>query len=484
MENRLVNVSERAYPGWALGIASLAIFLSSVSAAIIPLALKPLLAELHGGGPALVWLSIAYLVPYVSVLPVSGKLADTWGQRPVLLWGLAIFSLSSALAGVAWDVPSLIVFRTLQGVGGAVLMISLAFVVAAFADSPRQGFALGLWRAMLLGGTVGGPVIGGVLTATLGWRSAFWATAPVALLGFALAWTVLREPRALPQDKTFDWVGGVATVAGLSALIVVMNLTGLQMGATPTARPSSSSAAVTPQSVATWILYLVVIVSALALWRSLSRHARPILNADLLGIPRFVLANVGTLIICVGMFSAMFFVPLFLQFQQHLDPLRAAAAVLPISVAAVTFGLLGGWLADRLGATIPSVAGFALLAIGFGMLAQLQPTTPYAYTFVALVLSGIGMSLPLAPTAVAAVSPPVPQENQGEAAAIFNLSHNLGRPLALATFGVGLNVSSAATFDTIFWLSAATAMAGAVSALGLGGLPERGRPLEAAHGHE
>ncbi len=117
------------------------------------------------------------------------------------------------------------------------------------------------------------------------------------------------------------------------------------------------------------------------------------------------------------------------------------------------------------------------------MLAQLQSATPYAYTFIALVLAGIGMSLPLAPTAVAAVSPPVPQENQGEAAGIFNLAHNLGRPLALATFGVVLDVSSAGSFDSIFWLSAATAAAGALSALGLGGIPERGRRLEAVHGH-
>ncbi len=478
------RISEAAYPWWALGIGALAIFISSVSAAIVPLALKPLLADLHGGGPALVWVSIAYLVPYVAVLPVSGKAADTWGHRPVLLSGLAIFTVFSLLPGVAWNLPSVIVFRTLQGVGGAVLMISLAFVAKAFAGASRYGFALGIWRAFLLAGTVGGPVIGGVLTATLGWRSVFWATAPLGLLGFVVAWAILRQPERLPEDRRFDWLGAIATVAGLSALLVVMNLSGLQMGASPSARASTGgTSAISPVAVLTWVLYVVVIVSALGLWRSLVRHPRPILNADLLGIPRFVLANVGTLIICVGMFSAMFFVPLFLQYQQHLDPLRAAAATLPISVTALIFGLLGGWLADRLGPAIPSVVGFALLAIGFTMLAQLQSTTPYAYTFIALVLAGVGMSLPLAPTAVAAVSPPVPQENQGEAAGIFNLAHNLGRPLALATFGVVLDVSTAGSFDTIFWLSAATAVAGAVSALGLGGLPERGRPLQAVHGH-
>ncbi len=479
------RVSPAAYAWWALGIGSLAIFISSVSAAIIPVALQPLLAELHGGGPALVWVSMAYLVPYVAVLPVSGKAADTWGQRPVLLWGLAIFTVFSLLAGLAWDLPSLIVFRTLQGVGGAMLMISLAFVASAFAGSPRYSFALGIWRALLLAGTVGGPVVGGVLTATISWRSVFWITAPLGLLGLALAWAILRQPQQLPEDRRFDWLGAVATVVGLTALLVVMNLSGLQMGASPSVRVSrvGASVAISPQAVLGWILYLAVIVSALALWHSLLHHPRPILNADLLGIPRFVLANVGTLVICMGMFSAMFFVPLFLQFQQHLDPLQAAAATLPISVTALIFGLLGGSLADRLGPAIPSVVGFALLAVGFLMLAQIHSGTPYAYTFIALVLAGIGMSLPLAPTAVAAVSPPVPEENQGEAAGIFNLAHNLGRPLALAVFGVALDVSATRSFDTIFWLSAATAVVGVLSALGLGGLPERGRPMEAAHGH-
>lgn len=450
--------------GWALGLGSLAIFLSSVSAAIITIALQPMLADLHAGGPALIWVSLAYLVPYASVLLVAGKLADTFGHRWVLLSSFALYGMASVLAAIAWNVPSAVAFRALQGVGGAGLMISVAWVAVAWAGR-RQGLAIGIWRALLLAGTVGGPSLGGALTAWLGWRSVFWITAPPALLGLALAWAYLKEPGPVREERRFDWLGAAATVVGLSALVAAMNFSGSVMGAAPR-QAASNQPAVSPQAVTVWILYGLVVISALALWRSLERHPNPIIDVRLFAIPRFAFANAGTLLICVGMFSAMFFVPLFLQYQQHLSPLEAAAATLPITVMALIFGISGGWIADRLGLVIPSAAGFLLLAVGFVMLAQLRPETPYAFTALALALAGIGMSLPLSPTAVGALTS-VSSQSEGEAAGIFNLAHNLGRPLGLGVLGVVLSVSSAHSFSEIFWLSAISAVLGFVAALGL-----------------
>jgi Cu+-exporting ATPase len=455
-----------AEPRWALALASMAIFLSSVSAAIITIALQPMLGQLHAGGPALIWISLAYLVPYAAVLPVAGKLADVVGQRRVLLASLALFTVASALSAAAWDLPSVVVFRALQGIGGAGLMISIAWVATTWAG-PRQGFALGIWRAMLLAGTVGGPPLGGALTGWLGWRSVFWTVAPLALVNLALAWRFLPEPVGPARDRRFDWAGGVAIVIGLGALLVALNSSGLVMGGAAT-RPSGSAspALVSPQVVVGWGLYAVVVASGLVVGRALARQPRPILDPSLFTIPRFGFANVGTLIVCVGMFSAMFMVPLFLQYQQHLSPLGAAAATLPITGTALIFGVGGGWIADRLGLVAPTAVGFLLLAGGFAMLAFLAPATPYWYTLIALVLAGIGMSLPLAPTAVAAMTS-VPPESEGEAAGIFNLAHNLGRPLGLATLGIVLDVGVTGSFHEVFWLSALASGIGFVSALGL-----------------
>jgi MFS family permease len=153
---------------WVLGIATLAVLLSSVSAADTTLALKPLLSEFHAGAPALVWVSLGYLVPFLAVLPVVGKLADTYGHRAVLLWSLAIFTVPSALGLAANNVASMIVLRTITKIDGAGLLVSLASVALSFLER-QQGIALGIWRATLLIGTVGGPPLGGLLVATLGW---------------------------------------------------------------------------------------------------------------------------------------------------------------------------------------------------------------------------------------------------------------------------------------------------------------------------
>lgn len=472
-QQRQLTEKRPTYRWWVLVIASLATLLAAVSAADIALALKPMLDEFHASSQALVWVSLAYLVPFATVLLVAGKLADTYGHKGVLLWSLALFTVTSALGFVAWDISSTIVIRALEGISGAGLLVSLAFVSLNFPDEGR-GWALGLWRAALLAGTVGGPPLGGLLAATLGWRSTMWAMAPFALLALILGWLLLRETPGEHEaraTKHFDWSGAIATLVGLSALVVALNFTGSAASGSGNASASSSMSSMGMGSgglgILTTILYLVFLLSAVVFWWAVRHHPRPIIQLRLFAIPRFVYANLGTLIICVGMFSVMFFVPLFLQFQQGYSTLAAASAILPVTVTAFLFGLLGGWIGERFGNALPALVGFGLLAIGFVLLAQLTPSTPYGWTAVALSIAGIGMSLPLAPTASAALSS-VPQEAAGEASGIFNLFHNLGRPFGLASLGVILVVQSTASYQQIFWLSAIVAGVGMLTALGLG----------------
>jgi EmrB/QacA subfamily drug resistance transporter len=461
---------------WVLGIAALATLLSSVSAADIPLALPPLLRELHAGSAALLWVSIAYLIPYATVVLVAGKLADTYGHKQMLLWSLALFTVASAAGVIAGNVPSTIAIRVVQGVAGAALLVSLAFVSLSFPDKQR-GLALGLWRAALLAGTVGGPPLGGLLTVTLGWRSTMWVMAPFTLLALALGWALLPEvPGETTGAKQFDWMGGIATIVGLSALVLALNFTGsVTSGLSKTAGADGMGGGAAGMGDFAIGLYLVFALAVLLMWWAVRRQTQPILQPQLFTIPRFVYANIGTLIICVGMFSVMFFVPLFLQYQQGYSTLAAAAAVLPVTVTALIFGLLGGWLGDRLGNALPTIVGFALLAVGFVLLAQLRPATGYGFTALALTLTGLGMSLPLAPTASAALSA-VPPEAAGEASAIFNVFHNLGRPFGLSTLGVILALHATASYQQIFWLSALVSVVGALTGLGLGWKPKARAP--------
>lgn len=473
-----LNRTDRTNAGWALGLGALAIFLSSVSASIVTLALGSMLKTFHASSSDLTWLSIAYLVPYAAVLPAAGKLADVYGERAVLVWSFVLYGAGTLLAAGARDVPSLIALRAVSGLGGAGLTISLGWVARSWAG-PRQGVAVGLWRALLLAGTVGGPALGGVMTASIGWRSVLWAPAPLALVGLVLA--LVYVPRSVATARTsepraFDWSGAVATAVGLTALLVVLGMSGLVMGPTASAGPTGHGAALGAATYALWALYALVAGAMLVAWRSLQNHPNPVVNVNLLTSRRFAFASLATLLVCVGMFSAMFFAPLFLEYRQHLGILAAAAMTVPMAVIALVIGILGGWITDRWGVVAPSVTGFVVLALAFVLMARFQPGTPAWLTWMALALAGLGMGLPLAPSTVAAFAA-TPQGSEGEAAGLFNLAHNLGRPLGLATLGVGLVPAVTATFSHAFALSAVAAALGALASLGMAG----GRGSQAAH---
>lgn len=353
-------------PGWALGLGSLAVFLASVSAAITNLALKPMLGELGGGSRTLVWVALAYLVPFAALLPLAGKLADAAGHRKLLLGSLVIYTVGSALGALAYSVPEVLAFRAVQGVGGAGLMISLAWVVTAW-QGPRQGFAVGTWRAMLLAGTIGGPPLGGALASWLGWRSTLWLTAPVALVGLALALRYLPEPGRPRGLGGFDWSGASALVVGLAGLVVALSMIG-----TPQLEVLPSALSV---PIVAWGLFALALAAGVFLAVRLRRASWPIVDMSLFRRPGFSAGVAGTLLICVGMFATMFFIPLYLQYQQHYTPVHAAAALVPVAVIALAVGIASGAITDRWGPVIPSMAGFALLVAGFVVFAQLSSSS-------------------------------------------------------------------------------------------------------------
>lgn len=454
--------------GWVLGLSTSVVFLGAVSAAINTIALKPMAAALGAPPPAVIWVSVAYLVPFASVVLVAGKLADAVGHRPVLLWSLALYTVGSALGAFAHTVTEVVGYRVVQGIGGAGLLISLAWVTTTW-RGPRQGTAVGVWRAFLLAGTVGGPSLGGVLTATLGWRSVMWITAPAGALVLVLAWVVLQEPGRPRGIRGFDWAGGVSVVIGLSALIAALSTLG---SGGPAGAPAGLVAG----------LFALAAFGGLAWWWSLRHTESPVADLSLFRLPRFAWANVGTLMICVGMFAVMFFVPLFLQYYQHYSPMAAATALLPSTLLALLIGVAGGAITDRLGPVAPAFGGFALLGIGFIAFAFVSASTPSWYVQAALAITGVGMALPLSPTALVAITA-VPDGAEGEAAGIFNVAHNFGRPLGLGTLGIAFGTASVTSYHYVFWGAAAYMLLAMVAALRLG--PARAlRPADPARARQ
>lgn len=447
----------------AVALTALATFMANANASDLPPALPNLLTVFHGGPTDLIWLPLAYLVPFAAVLPLVGRLTDAWGHRPVFLWGTAIFTVFAAASSLSTSLPVLLVWRALDGIGGAMLLPSIGFLVMRAGEGKTE-MPLTIWRVALLTGTVGGPVLGGLLDGWGGWTALFWPFAAVGLVVFIWGAWALHEPTLAGRDRRMDWLGGVAALLGLSAFVVALSMAGMKTmgplaGQTFSMRGSLGLALLAILAVLVWAVVTVI-------WTQRTRP-RPVLDFKLLQHPRFVLGNVGTLLICVGMFSVMMFIPLFLQYQMHETVVQASLALLPATLASIVFGIWGGALAARHGDQKIWVAGFLAMTIGFGLMGFIRPSTPLLYILLAESIVGVGMGLPIGPTANVALGS-IPAAQTGEASGIFNLFHNMGRPLGLGTLGALLVIASVASYQIIFGVTAVVMLVGAFVATGVG----------------
>ncbi|HVB49451.1 MAG TPA: MFS transporter [Burkholderiales bacterium] len=456
-------MKERGFSPALIAVASLATFLSNMSAGIVNVPIAGMTSALGGGNYALVAIVLSYLVPYAVVMPVMGKLGDRYGQKRIFLWGLGLYTLSSLAAAASPDAAILVAMRTLQGLGGGIILVSIVFISTQIRE--RQGLAFGIWRAALLTGTVAGPVIGGYLNVALGWRSLFWTPASFAALLWLWAALVLDElPR---REERFDWVGSLAFLVAFGALVVALAVSGMD-----TMQAGLSAAIGNTMSAMAWMLYGVFAVAIIVLWINQKTEKTPLFDLSLYRIRLFVLGNLGTWLVCIGMFSAMMFVPLELQYVSGYSALQATNALLPLTITAIVVGVWGGSITDRLGAALPWAAGFLVMTAGFVALAVLGTTIAPALLFAIMTATGFGMALPLAPTAVVALTT-VPEEAAGEAAGLFNFAHNMGRAMGIGLLGDFLVLDEVRSYSVIFWISAVMMALATLLAVGL--------PVRSAH---
>lgn len=429
----------------------------------MPLALPGMLQEFKaqaavlGTTPTIVWSIIAYMIPFAAVLVPAARLADLYGHRKLFLAGLAIYTIFTLASGLAWDVYSLLAFRLVQGVGGGIVfVVSMQMLGLLFpGGEASSAISLGIWRGVVVGASVLSPSVGGPLTVLLGWRSVSWAMAPFGVLNLLLAWLILRETRGLPAVKKVDWVGALSWVMGCSFIVLGMALTRI-----------SGATAYTYGSYAAGFVLLLLLPTIE------EKHTERMVPLELFANRTYLASSFATMIVCVGMFTIMMFVPFFMLFILKYSLIQASLAVVPASIAAIGFSYISGWLVPRLGNAVTSSTGFLVVAAGLFMLSRLSPSTNYAYIFIALLLTGIGMSLPLAPTTVAALNA-VPANRVADASGIFNTFHNFGRPIGVGLIGGILVISAVESYNAIFLLATLVSIVAAIVSLALGGRPSR-----------
>ncbi|MBV9452154.1 MAG: MFS transporter [Streptosporangiaceae bacterium] len=401
-----------------LVICCSSLFIVGLDSTIVNVALPAIGRDLHAGVSGLQWTIDAYALVLASLLMLSGATADRVGRRRVFLIGLVVFTAGSGLCSLAPTLGALIAFRMVQAVGGSMLNpVAMSIITNTFSDRAERARAIGIWGAAYGLSVALGPVFGGVLVDSVGWRGAFWVNIPFGVAAIALTMKFVPESRA-PKARRPDPIG--------QGLIVVM-LGSLTYAIIEGPGRGWSS----PLILA---LFTTAAAALAALLSYEMRRAEPVLD------PRFFRSApfAGAVLTAISAMGAvggfLFLATLYLQDARGMSALRAGLHLLPMALVMACCAVLSGRIVASRGARIPMVAAGLGLVAGSLLLYRLSITSATLPLLGAFMVFGVGAGLVNAPITNAAVSG-MPTAQAGVASGTASTSRQVGQSLGVAVTG-------------------------------------------------
>ncbi len=455
----MVNqLGEKRHPAaiWTWIAVSVAVFMVSLDNLVVTNALPVIRVKLGAGLEGLEWTVNAYTLTFAVLLLTGAALGDRYGRKRLFTIGLTIFTLASAGAALAPNIGMLIAARTVQGLGGAIVMPLTLTMLANVVSPEKRGVAFGVWGAMGGLGVALGPVVGGAIIQYSSWQWIFWVNVPVGLLLLPVLFKV-GESR-----------GGAGRLDPVGTALVTLGLFGVVFGVIRGDGHGWASGQVLTGLIAGGLLLVAFIA-----WEK--RAVAPMVPLHLFASRGFTLTNITSLIMAFGMFGSVFIGAQFLQTVQHFTPLQSGLRTLPWTAMPVLTAPLAGIFSDRLGARRIVALGLILQTAGIAWLAAVvRVDLPYAQMVPAFVLAGAGMGLFFAPIARLVIDF-APTTLQGVASGTSNALRQLGTVLGVAVLGaifsaVGGYASAQAFVNgmrTAEWVGAIVLAAGAILALAI-----------------
>jgi len=444
-------------PRWVLGLTSIAYFMVVLDSLVVVTALPRMQRDLHANLATLQWTVNAYGIAFAAGIVTAAALGDRFGRRRVFILGLALFTLSSAACALAPDATALIVARTVQGLGAAVILpLSLTILTSAFPPQ-RRGLIVGVYGGLAGLAVAAGPLVGGVVTESLDWHWIFWLNVPIGLLAAALGTRLLPETHGPAQR--LDLLGVGLVTGGVVALVWAL----VRADALGWSSPQTVGA----------LLAGCALLVAFAWWQR--RAGAPLVPLGLFRSRAFALGNVTTFLMSGATFAAAFLITQEFQFARGYSPISAGLRLLPFFATPMVISPLAGAISDRVGRRPIMVAGLTLQALGFAWVAARGSlAASWVELVVALLVAGVGISMAL-PTVPTAVLNAVPATRLGTASGINYMAQRFGAVFAIA---IGTAVFSAhghlgspaavtAGFRPALWSAVVFAALAAVTALGI-----------------
>ncbi|WP_327690936.1 MDR family MFS transporter [Streptomyces sp. NBC_00461] len=402
----------------SIGALLLGLLLAALDQTIVSTALPTIVSDL-GGLEHLSWVVTAYLLASTAATPLWGKLGDQYGRKRLFQIAIVIFLIGSALCGMAQNMPQLIAFRAVQGLGGGGLIV-LSMAIVGDVVSPRErGRYQGLFGAVFGATSVLGPLLGGLFTQHLSWRWVFYINLPVGVVALAVIASALHIPRkATPH--VIDYLGTFLIASVATCLILVASLGGTTWG--------WGSA----QIVGLIVLGVVLVVAFVAVER---RAAEPVLPLKLFRIRTFTLSAIISFIVGFAMFGAMTYLPTFLQVVQGVTPTMSGVHMLPMVFGMLLSSTTSGQIVSRTGRwKVFPIAGTGVTALGLLLLHRLDENSSTAAMSVDFFVFGLGLGLVMQ-VLVLIVQNAVSYEDLGVATSGATFFRSIGASFGVAIFG-------------------------------------------------
>ncbi|HEY7421057.1 MAG TPA: DHA2 family efflux MFS transporter permease subunit [Gaiellaceae bacterium] len=403
-------------------------FMVVLDVAIVNVALPTIKTDLHFSQESLQWVVTAYSILFGGVLLLGGRMADLLGRRRMFMAGLALFTSMSLLDGLAWSEGSLIAFRSLQGLGAALLSpAALSILTTTFEEGRDRNLALGIWGAVSGSGAAAGVLLGGALTSALSWSWIFFINVPVGVLVLALAPRLLDESRAAVDHRHFDVPGAAAITGGLMLLVY---------GMTRAAQHGWGSA----ETIALLAAAAAMIVAFVGIEL---RSSAPLLPMRLFRLRTLSGSNLSGLLLGAALFSQFFLLTLYMQQVLHYSALQTGVAYIALTLATIVFANVSQALALRVGIRRLLPIGLLLVAVATMLYAQLPVHGHYFWDlFPGFLLAGIGMAFAFIPITIGALAGIKPTE-AGVASGLIATSQQVG-----GAIGVAVATTIAATYTS------------------------------------
>ena len=380
-----------------------------------------------------IWIMMGYTLMIATVLLAIGRLSDIYGRIRLYIIGFAIFTIGSGLCSISFNGTSLVLFRLVQGVGGALIFANGTAIITDTFPPTERGKALGINQVGGIAGSVIGLVAGGLLTTLLGWQSIFWINLPVGAFATIWAYAKLKELNIVTKHERPDVIGMILFGAGLTLFLL-----GLVFG-----------------SVSGWALTNVgfMIVGSVLLATFVyaeTKIASPMMDLKLFKVREFGAGILSNLLASISRGAISFVIVFYFQGVLLLDALTAGLMLIPFSLAFVVTGPISGYLSDRYGSRGFTVGGMLLSAVAFVWFSFLPTGSSYSLFVLPMIMTGIGGGLFFSPN-IAAIMNSVPVARRGIASGMSSTLINSGSLLSLGiAFAIMATNMPLATLQAVF----------------------------------